>query len=111
MVSVREKKESPRRENGGRSQQQRRLAGTASLPAGADFLEASTTRHRLLADGRPVFTVRVTYRPSAARRSSVFFTPEAAKRYATTMTELGHDAEVTLCALTPLATLLGGGEQ
>lgn len=109
---MRKEKENPRRQNGGLLQKKTAPFETGSSLTGCtDFWEAETQRHRLLTRSVPVFTVRITYRPSAARRSTVFFTAQAAKRHATTMTELGHDAEVTLCALTPLEILLGGDDK
>lgn len=84
------------------------LRGGSSLSDSVPVWEAEAQRLRLLKGGRAVFIVAATYRPSGARRNSVFMTSTGAQRHATKLIERGHMVRIELATLTPTTVLLGG---
>lgn len=102
-------KGSPRQRNGGNPGNQISAVDINSILADAvDTWEAEAQRLRLLQGGRAVFIVATTYRPSGARRNTVFMTATGAQRHATKLIERGHEVRIELATLTPTTVLLGG---
>ena len=83
----------------------------SSLADVVDTWEAEAQRLRLLQGGRAVFIVAATYRPSGARRNTVFMTATGAQRHATKLIERGHVVRIELATLTPTTVLLGGDQK
>jgi len=109
VIGLLKRKESPRQRNGGNPGNQISAVDIDSILADAvDTWEAEAHRLRLLKGGRAVFVVATTYRPSGARRNTVFMTATGAQRHATKLIERGHEVRIELATLTPTAILLGG---